>query len=297
MWLMLFAIAHQSNGLRMQNRLTKSAVMKPFIDGNAFKVISGLQNFDRSLVSNVAWAAGEGGASHIDIACDADLVRIAKSVTSLPVLVSSVVPQDFVAAVDAGADMIEIGNYDSFYDSGRQFSAADVIRMTIETRQLLPDIPLSVTIPHTLSIADQIVLAKQLEALGVDLIQTEGKMTRRASPGIDGVQELIEAAAPTIASAFALSRAVRIPVMCASGLSDVTAPLALAAGARGVGVGSAVNRLTSRQQMLSVVSGISAAIGRPCGPLAEERGACDYQASDVLPVAAVAAKVAVCSSM
>lgn len=54
-----------------------------------------------------------------------------------------------------------------------------------------------------------------------------------------GVQGAIERAAPTLAAAHAISRAVSIPVMAASGLSDVTAPMALAAGARGVGVGSA----------------------------------------------------------
>lgn len=54
-----------------------------------------------------------------------------------------------------------------------------------------------------------------------------------------GVQGAIERAAPTLAAAHAISRAVSIPVMAASGLSDITAPMALAAGARGVGVGSA----------------------------------------------------------
>ena len=58
-----------------------------------------------------------------------------------------------------------------------------------------------------------------------------------------GVQGAIERAAPTLAAAHAISRAVNIPVMAASGLSDVTAPMALAAGARGVGVGSAGEEL------------------------------------------------------
>lgn len=54
-----------------------------------------------------------------------------------------------------------------------------------------------------------------------------------------GVQGAIERAAPTLAAAHAISRAVKIPVMAASGISDISAPFALAAGARGVGVGSA----------------------------------------------------------
>ena len=51
---------------------------------------SGINNFDPVLVRNVARAAEEGGASHIDIACDAELVRVAKGATRLPVCVSSV---------------------------------------------------------------------------------------------------------------------------------------------------------------------------------------------------------------
>ena len=56
-----------------------------------------------------------------------------------------------------------------------------------------------------------------------------------------GVQELLEIATPTIASSYALSRAVNIPIICSSGLTDVTAPMAVAAGAKGVGIGSMVH--------------------------------------------------------
>jgi hypothetical protein len=95
---------------------SRTEVLKPFLDGKAFKVISGLNNFDAELVKNVVGAAYKGGASHVDIACDPQLVRIAKIAGNLPVCVSSIKPIDFVAAVKAGADMIELGNFDSFYD-------------------------------------------------------------------------------------------------------------------------------------------------------------------------------------
>lgn len=244
--------------------LSRSAVLKPFADGNALKVISGLNNLNVQNVKNVAWAANMGGASHIDIACDANLVREARSVCSLPICVSSIKPADFVAAVAAGADMVEIGNFDSFYEQGLKFTAEDIVAMTIETRKLLPTTPLSVTIPHTLPLSEQVTLAKRLEQCGADIIQTEGKMG--VNPSSMGVQQLIELAAPTLASAFALSRAVAVPVMCASGLTDVTCPLALAAGARGVGVGSMVNKLSGQQQMLMAVSAIAESIGRAASP-------------------------------
>ena len=54
--------------------------------------------------------------------------------------------------------------------------------------------------------------------------------------------------------------------MCASGLTDVTAPLALAAGARGVGIGSMVNKLPNRQQMLLAVQAVANAMGRDSTP-------------------------------
>lgn len=208
--------------------LTREVVLRPFADGKAFKVISGLHNFDSTLVRDVAWAAENGGASHIDIACRPELVRVARSVCSLPICVSSVQPSEFVAAVAAGANMVEIGNFDSFYSQGLQFSADDVLSMTKEVRKLLPAVPLSVTIPHTLSLSEQILLAKNLEENGADVIQTEGKFSANLA-GM-GVQELIEIASPTLAAAYAISRAVKIPVMCASGLTDVTVPMALAAG-------------------------------------------------------------------
>ncbi|CAM9779663.1 unnamed protein product, partial [Sphacelaria rigidula] len=84
-----------------------------------------------------------------------------------------------------------------------------------------------------------------------------------------GVQGAIERAAPTLAAAHAISRAVDIPVMAASGLSDITAPMALAAGARGVGVGSAVNKLNSEIGMVAVVRAIASSMGLPKPTVAE----------------------------
>ena len=85
--------------LRMDMKMSRGAILKPFLDKNAFKVISGLTNFDEELVTDVARAATEGGASHIDIACSPALVRAAKAVTHLPICVSSIYPEEFVPAV------------------------------------------------------------------------------------------------------------------------------------------------------------------------------------------------------
>lgn len=236
-------------------------VLKDFHARRALKIISGLQNFNSDIVASVVTAAEKGGATHVDIACDPGLVKLAISLTRLPVCVSAVDPEAFLTAVEAGAHMVEIGNYDSFYSTGRTFSSEEILELTKKTRQLLPSVVLSVTVPHTLSITDQVTLAESLEWEGVDIIQTEGGTS--SDPSRPGVHGLIEKAVPTLAAAYSISKAIRIPVMCASGMSTVTAPMAIAVGAAGVGVGSAVNRLNNQVAMIAEVRSIANALGLP----------------------------------
>jgi hypothetical protein len=227
------------------------------------KVIAGLTNFDAAGVTRIARAAGQGGADLIDIACDPDLVRAATAASGLPICVSAVDPELFPAAVEAGAVLVEIGNYDAFYPLGRVFDAAEVLELTRRTRALLGEVVLSVTVPHVLPMDLQEQLAVDLVASGADLIQTEGGTSAR--PFSAGSLGLIEKAAPTLAAAHGISRALaaagrEAPVLCASGLSAVTLPLAIAAGASGVGVGSAVNRLGDELAMVAVVRALREAL-------------------------------------
>ncbi|XWS19819.1 hypothetical protein CRYUN_Cryun31cG0049200 [Craigia yunnanensis] len=197
---------------------TKEAALKDFHERRALKIISGLQKFDRDNVASVVTAADK-------------------------VCVSSVDPAAFSAAVEAGALMVEIGNYDSFYETGVVFSPVQILKLTKETRSILPSVTLSVK------------LAELLEREGADIIQTEGG--KCSTPSKSGVLGLIEKATPTLAAAYSISRAVRIPVMCSSGLSAVTAPMAITAGAAGVGVGSAVNKLNDVIAMVAEVRSIA----------------------------------------
>jgi thiazole synthase ThiGH ThiG subunit len=87
--------------------------------------------------------------------------------------------------------------------------------------------------------------------LGADIIQTEGGTS--SQPLHAGTLGLIEKAAPALAAATEISRAVSVPVLCASGISSITAPLAIAAGASGVGVGSAINKLNDPIAMIAAV--------------------------------------------
>ena len=132
------------------------------------------------------------------------------------------------------------------------------------TRELLGDVVLSVTVPHGLPLDQQEQLAVDLVAAGADIIQTEGGTS--AKPFSAGSLGLIEKAAPTLAAAHSISRALvaadsTAPVLCASGLSAVTLPLAIAAGASGVGVGSAVNKLNDELAMVAVVRSLREALG------------------------------------
>jgi len=235
------------------------ALQRSLEQRSTLKVIAGLMNFDASSVARVSRAAGHGGADLIDVACDPELVSLAvRESGGVPVCVSSVEPEQFPAAVEAGAVMVEIGNFDAFYPEGRVFGAEEVLALTRRTRALLPEVVLSVTVPHVLPLDQQEQLAVDLVAAGADVIQTEGGTSAR--PFSAGSLGLIEKAAPTLAAAHSISRAVDVPVLCASGLSAVTLPMAIAAGAAGVGVGSAVNRLSDELAMVAVVRGLRAAL-------------------------------------
>lgn len=227
------------------------ALQQAFNQGQALKVISGLTNFDQDQVVKVAKAAQAGGATFVDIAAQPEIIRAVREAIALPICVSAVEPELLAAAVAAGADLVEIGNFDAFYSQGRRFEAEEVLALTQETRALLPQVCLSVTVPHILALDEQVALAEALVEAGADIIQTEGGTS--SNPQSPGTLGLIEKAAPTLAAAHAISQAVSVPVLCASGISDVTAPMAIAAGAAGVGVGSAINKLNDEVAMVAVV--------------------------------------------
>lgn len=231
---------------------------RAFANKNALKVISGLNNFDHAHVAAVVKAAEAGGATFVDIAAEPTLVRAIRNLTNLPICVSAVEPELFVSALEAGADLIEIGNFDSFYAQGRRFEALEVLALTKATRSLLRDVTLSVTVPHILPLDQQVQLAEALVSAGANIIQTEGGTS--INPVHPGVRGLIEKAAATLAAAHSISQAVDIPVICASGLSNVTIPMAIASGASGVGVGSAVNQLENEVAMVAQVRSLVEAL-------------------------------------
>ena len=239
------------------------SLQKSIQNRSLLKVISGLSNFNPESVFLISKAAGIGGADLLDIACEPKLVDLAIKASNIPVCVSSVEPRLFPEAVKAGASIIEIGNFDSFYPDGRFFSADEVLSLAVESRRLLPEVVLSVTVPHVLPLDSQAQLALDLVDSGVDLIQTEGGTS--SVPMSPGTLGLIEKASPALAATFSIASALKesnhdVPVMCASGLSEVTVPMAISVGANGVGIGSAVNKLNNELSMIATVKGLREAL-------------------------------------
>ena len=226
----------------------------------AVKIIAGIDNFDMDRVRNVVIAADKAGASAVDVAAKEEIIKMAKETTSLPIFVSSIVPQDLAMAVKAGADAIEVGNFDALYKKGMRMSAEEILDIVKETLALIgnSNVFVCVTVPGHIDISSQIALAKELEALNIDLIQTEGAATVHTTA--EGARALLETARVSIANTIELVRNVDIPVMTASGLTTTTVPMAIAAGASAVGVGSCVNKLNSEIEMIAAATAIVEAV-------------------------------------
>ncbi len=222
----------------------------------AVKVIAGINNFDIENIKKVVTSAEKAGASAVDICAKEEIISEIRSMTDMPIFVSSIVPSELVKAVDLGADAIELGNFDVLYESGRSFTASEVLSLARETKALLGyrETFFSVTIPGGISIEDQITLAKELELIGVDLIQTEGHY--HSYEKLTGARALIDRAELTISNTIELVRNVEIPVMTATGINPTTAPFAFAAGASAIGCGSCINKLNSEISMIATASSL-----------------------------------------
>lgn len=228
----------------------------------AIKIVSGIDNYDTESVKKIVSAAQMGLASAVDIACDKKVYDIARKNTNLPIFVSSIHPFKLAQAAKWGADAIEIGNYDALYTEGKTFSADEVYEITLETMSLTENLNtfISVTIPGGIDIDEQIELAKKLELLGVDLIQTEGVKPQ----GIKtlGAKALLEATQSAAGNTLELSRRVSIPIMTTSCINDKNVSLAFNSGASGVAIGSAISKLDTQVEMLAMVRRIVGSVSQ-----------------------------------
>lgn len=237
--------------------MQQEQVIKLLQEKRLVKVISGIGNFDEDRVGQVVRSATVARAGAVDVAARQDLVRLARQTTDLPIFASSINPQDLAIAVEHGADVAEIGNFDALYNDGFYLTAEEVLRLTEKTLALLSEEALlSVTIPGYLTPDAQVRLAERLESMGVAMIQTEGAsrvitMTREVQLLSPQEKTLL-----TLENTRTLCQAVCIPVITASGIHADNVQAAFQAGASAVGIGSAINRLHTEEDMVEALSAI-----------------------------------------
>lgn len=228
---------------------------------NRLKVIAGIANVDLDRVTAIARAAEEAGAEALDVAARKDIVATARSVFSGILFASSVEPAALADAVEAGADVAELGNFDALYETGVFLDQNDVLALARETVALVAGrAKVSITVPGHLAADTQVQLVKKLEALGVDLIQTEG--SARLLSGKKEVKLLgaAEKFALTLTNTRTLVAATRLPVMTASGITPENVRQAFEAGAAAVGVGGAIRQETDVAGMTRVIRAVMASI-------------------------------------
>ena len=231
------------------------------------KAIAGIDNFDAKRVAMVAEAVEQAGTPAIDIAACPDLLALTKSKTNALVFVSSVAPKALVQAAEQGADVLELGNFDALYAKGIYLNGDDVWQLAKDTMSQLDKAglttPLCVTIPGHLSTSSQVNLARQLETLGVALLQTEG-----ASRLLSEEPQLAELSREeqvqiTLNNTKVLSAACSLPVMTASGLTPDTVASAIQTGGSAVGLGRCVNQSATVAEMVSTLEAAAEALSLP----------------------------------
>ncbi len=173
------------------------------------------------------------------------MLREVRNNTLLPICVSSISINDFYKCAVEGVDLIEIGNYDVFYQNRVFLSKQHILHLAKETRRIFPLLDICVTIPYILSLQEQIDLACQLEHIGIQILQTESLKLKVSCETIS-LTELINFSIPVLSTTYAISKAVNIPLIASSGMNIMTATLATNYGASGVGMGYSINSCYNR---------------------------------------------------
>nr|YP_009237471.1 hypothetical chloroplast RF23 [Wildemania schizophylla]AKS28518.1 hypothetical chloroplast RF23 [Wildemania schizophylla] len=235
-----------------------SRIASDFSNQKAIKIITGLNNFNIKQIKQIAQASEIARATYIDIAADIEIVKEIQDKSMIPICVSAVSVKELVKCQQANVQILEIGNYDCFYEQGRVFSFQEIIGISREAKNLMPEATLCATVPHVLTMGEQIELAHELASIGINLIQTEGKstgFTKKAD--LSGV---IEKSAATLSSTYSISHNTTIPIISASGISALTSPISFIYGASCVGLGTNIRRLQNTASMVIYIYEIQTAI-------------------------------------
>ena len=230
-----------------------------FTKKQVIKIISGIDNTNFNVILKYIKTCEMSNATYIDIIANPKIVSVVKNITKLPICVSSISIKALYDCVQAGADIIEIGNFDSFYNEGIVLSASQILAMAKQARTLFPYIDICVTIPYTLKLEQQVILAVQLEKIGINIIQTEGKLIQSSNYINNDTNDLYDSicyASLALSSVYYLSQSINIPIIASSSINSINAPFALAYGASGIGIKSAISNLSGIKQMSSYINEI-----------------------------------------
>lgn len=235
-------------------------LQRRFQDKQLLKVITGINNFDEARVLKILKMADLAEVDLVDICAKPSIVEKAMAQAKYSAIcVSSIKVSELALAAEMGVAVIELGNYEALHDEGIFYSEVEVLNLAHQLVQKKNNSLLSVTIPGHLEVAQQVALAERLEAIGVDILQTEGAaLVEATSPSALGQ---IEKARLSLANTMEISKATdRTPIITASGITPDTAKLAIAAGASGIGVGRYVNRLESDVEIYAAIKSLQNAL-------------------------------------
>lgn len=229
----------------------------------ALKVIAGMSNVDIERVRMILLSAIQSKATAVDVSANEEILSMATNLISemnsdITLFASSLLPMELATAVNKyHVSAIELGNFDSLYRQGLTITSERVLDLVRETLSLIEnreEVLFSVTIPGSLEISEQISLARELENLHLDLIQTEGYISEDIK--MEGIRGLINRAELTISNTLELSQNIELPIMTASNINTTTAQFAFAAGASVIACGSCINKLDSELSMRAVISNL-----------------------------------------
>nr|YP_009392213.1 hypothetical protein [Osmundaria fimbriata]ARW60775.1 hypothetical protein [Osmundaria fimbriata] len=244
-------------------RLFNSKLNTLFNSRQVIKVIAGLDNSNMHNILKIVKAAELSNATYIDTIANTYIIKKLKSISSLPICASSISPIDLYNCVVVGADLVELGNFDSFYKQKIYLSLSNVLELAKETISLIGNIDICVTIPYYLHLQDQIKLARELEAVGVNIIQTEGIPTFNKNYSTfvpdsnlnlnDYIFSSLNLSCLPLSSAYILSNYVNIPIITSSKMNCLSSSMANFYGSSGIGIGSKISQKSCIQEMSSYI--------------------------------------------
>jgi len=226
------------------------------------KVISGIDKFNINQIMKLVKAAEMTGVDYIDIAANPRIVSVIKSFSNLPICVSSIDPLELYNCVIAGADIVELGNFDLFYSRGISFSRNNILKLSREIKYLLPNTCICVTIPHVLSLKEQLALVRLLKKIGIHILQTEGNSTSKKISIMDEnkndifFRSVIKASA-SLSILNAITQEFEIPIIAASGFNIFSSSIAQSYNSSGVAIGSFLRDYNTIIDLSYVLSEIS----------------------------------------